>query len=273
MRYLVIRGNANRRATLPKGGQKSAAGTNSVEKVARAVARESRAGCLCHITIGGPARFVITSVAPKIIKMKILKSSAICLLLLLFSIAGFAQDKRTGVIKGKVRVEKGSPAGVAVILRQGEREVARVSTDRKGDFLISRIEPGVYGLTFRKPGLAVGSIEPVEVKAGKTRSLGDRLVLSIDEGSIAFIRGSVFTEGGHSVPGVRVELHRILSETSTEKLDSRITGETGEFVFRVPPEVSKYRLILKASEAEAAAKDVEVDGAAVFRVALTYKRK
>jgi carboxypeptidase family protein len=204
--------------------------------------------------------------------MVLIKSIFATAVVLTLSFAAMAQDKQTGSIKGKVRVEKGSPAGVAVILRQGEREMSRVATDRKGDFTISRIVPGTYSLTFRKPGLAVGTIDNLEVKAGKTRALGDHLVLSIDEGSIAFIRGSVFTEDGRSVPGVRVELARINSETSVEKLDSRITGETGEFVFRVPPDVSKYRLTLKDDKAEPASKDVEVDGAAVFRVALTYKK-
>ena len=203
--------------------------------------------------------------------MRLTKTFTAAAFLLLLLICVSAQDKRTGAIKGKVRAEKGSAAGVAVILRRGEREVTRVSTDRKGDFVIARIEPGVYGLTFRKPGLAVGSIENLEVKAGKTRSLGDRLVLSIDEGSIAFIRGSVFTPGGRSVPNVRVELARIVSENEVEKLDARMTGETGEFVFRVPPDTAKYRLTLKADGAEQMSKDVEVDGAAVFRVALTYK--
>jgi Carboxypeptidase regulatory-like domain len=205
------------------------------------------------------------------IGMKVFKSSAATIIVLLLAYAAFAQDKSTGAIKGKVRVEKGSPGGVTVILRQGEREVSRVSTDRKGDFLISRIAPGTYGLTFRKPGLAVGSIEGLEVKSGKTRSLGDHLVLSIDEGSIAFIRGSVFNENGRSVPNVRVELARIVSENQVEALDARVTGETGEFVFRVPPDVAKYRLTLKAEGAEPDSKDVEVDGAAVFRVALKYK--
>jgi hypothetical protein len=97
--------------------------------------------------------------------------------------------------------------------------------------------------------------------------------LSIDEGSIAFIRGSVFTEGGRSVPGVRVELFRVASENSIEKLDSRITGETGEFVFRVPPDAAKYRVTLKADLAESISKDVDVDTALVYRVALMYKPK
>ena len=201
-------------------------------------------------------------------------ATAIALLALLaLGAAAQEKDKSTGIVKGKVRVERGSPGGVAVVLRRGEEEVRRVETDRKGDFTIARVPPGVYGLTFRKPGLAVGSIDSVEVKAGKTRSLGDRLILSVDEGSIAFLRGSVFTEGGRSVPGARVELSRVISESSVERLDARNTGETGEFVFRVPPDAAKYRVTLKTDGAELMSKDVEVEAALVYRVALIYKPK
>jgi hypothetical protein len=194
-------------------------------------------------------------------------------LLLLASIAGTAQEKNTAAIKGKVRVEKGSPAGVAVLLLQGEREVTRTMTDKRGDFVLSRITPGSYSVKFRKPGLSVGTIDDVSVKAGQTRTLGDRLYLTIDEGSIAFIRGSVFTEDGRSVPGVRIDLVRIIDEKSVQKLDSRMTGETGEFVFRLPPDAARYRLTLKADGAESVSKEVEVESAVVYRVALTYKRK
>ena len=207
--------------------------------------------------------------------MNISRSAIAIALLALIGIGAAAQekDKSTGTVKGKVRVERGSPVGVAVILRRGDEEVRRVETDRKGEFTIAGVPPGVYGLTFRKPGLAVGSIDSVEVKAGKTRSLNDRLFLSVDEGSIAFLRGSVFTEGGRSVPGARVELFRVISESSVERLDSRNTGETGEFVFRVPPDAAKYRLTLKADGAEPASKDVDVDAALVYRVSLVYKPK
>lgn len=204
--------------------------------------------------------------------MKFVKFAVLFIVVAAFSVAA-AQDKNTGTIKGKVRVEKGSAAGVAVILRQNDQEMRRVETDRKGEFTMARVPAGTYGLTFRKAGLAVGTIENVDVKAGKTRSLSDHLFLEVDEGSIAFIRGSVFSESGRSVPGVRVELSRVVSDTSVDKLDSRITGETGEFVFRVPPQAAKYRLTLKEDKAESAAKDVEVDSALVYRVALTYKPK
>jgi hypothetical protein len=203
--------------------------------------------------------------------MKFAKFAGLFIVLAAVSIAVVAQDKSTGTIKGRVKVEKGSAAGVAVILRKDDHELRRVATDRKGEFAISRIPVGTYGLTFRKPGLAVATIDKLEVRSG-TRSLKD-LILSVDEGSIAFIRGSVFDEGGRSVPGVRVELWRINSENSVDKLDSRITGETGEFVFRVPPESAKYRLTLKADGIEPAAKDVEVNEALVYRVALIYKKK
>ena len=194
------------------------------------------------------------------------------ILALALSVAGaFAQDKASGGIKGKVKVETGAPSGVSVIVRQGEREVARGVTDKNGEFVITHLAPGRYGVTLRKPGLSVGTIEDIEVKAGKTRSLGDRLVLSIDEGSIAFIRGSVFTEGGRSVPGVRIELARIVGDNSTQKIDFRMTGETGEFVFRLPPDAAKYRLTLKAVGVEPASQDVAVDSAAVYRVAFTAK--
>src|SRR6266566_371103 len=132
-----------------------------------------------------------------------IKSIAAAALLLLLSFACLAQDKTTGAIKGKVRVEKGSPADVAVILRQGEREVTRTATDKKGDFVIARI-----------------------------------------------------------VPGVRVELARIVGESSTQKIDFRITGETGEFVFRLPPDAAKYRLTLKADGVEPVSQDVAVESAA-----------
>jgi hypothetical protein len=183
-----------------------------------------------------------------------------------------AQDKTTGAIKGKVRVEKGSPSGVAVILLQGDQEVSRTATDKRGDFTLSRIAPGTYSVKFRKPGLSVGTIDNVAIRAGETRPLGDHLYLTIDEGSIAFIRGSVFSEDGRSVPGVRVDLARI-SEKSVQKLDSRVTGDTGEFVFRVPPDVGKYRVTLKADGAEPSVRDVDVESAAVYRVALNYKKK
>lgn len=188
------------------------------------------------------------------------------------SFSAFAQDRNSGSIKGKVRAETGTPAGVTIVVRQGDEEVRRAETDKNGEFSI-RLTPGVYGLTFRKPGLSVGTIENIEVKAGKTRSLGDRLILTIDEGSIAFIRGSVFTAEGLSVPNAKIELGRLLEDGTVKKIDGRITTETGTFVFRLSPESAKYRVTVRVDKTEAVTRDVEIDGASVYRVALSLPPK
>jgi hypothetical protein len=204
-------------------------------------------------------------------EMKHIKLVATLLTLLVLSGSGLAQDKKTGGLKGKVRVETGTPGGVAVVVRQGEREVARGLTDKNGEFAILHLAPGRYGVTLRKPGLSVGTREDIEVKAGKTRSLGDRLVLSIDEGSIAFIRGSVFNQNDRSVPNVRIELARIEDDGTVKKIDGRVTNEIGAFVFRLTPEAAKYRITAKPNGGDAVSKDVEIDGAAVYRIALSIK--
>ena len=190
-------------------------------------------------------------------------------LLCLLSLTAVAQDKSLGAIKGKVRVETGTPAGVAVIVKQGDREVVKGVTDKKGEFVVARLAPGRYAVTFKKPGLNIGTIDDVEVKAGKTKSIGDNLMLGIDEGSIAFIRGSVFNQDGRSAPNVRVELARVMEDGTTKKIDGRVSNETGSFAFRLMPEAGKYRVTAKGGSGEPVSKDVEIDGAAVYRVALS----
>jgi hypothetical protein len=205
--------------------------------------------------------------------MRFKKSLFVIAIMMVASSVLVAQDKSLGAIKGKVRVETGTPAGVSVIVRRGETEVTHATTNKDGDFLVSKLTPGVYGLTFRKAGLSVGTIEDVEVKAGKTRSLGDHLVLTIDEGSIAFLSGSVFSAEGRSVANAKVELARILEDGTTKKIDGRITTETGSFKFRLSPDAAKYRVSVKPEGAEPVTKDVEIDGAAVYRIALNLPAK
>ena len=203
--------------------------------------------------------------------MKTNKSLLVTLMGILFACSVFAQDKTTGGVKGKVRVETGTPAGVAVVVRQGEIEVARVLTARNGEFELKGLKPGRYGITLKKAGLSVGTIDNFEVKAGKPRSLGERLYLTIDEGSIAFIKGSIFNEAGRSMPNVKIELARVEADGTAKKLDGRVTNATGQFVFRLEPENGKYRITAKPSGGEPVSKDVDVDGAAVYRIALSIK--
>src|SRR2546423_6560958 len=145
---------------------------------------------------------------------KILQTLAVAMLSL--SLAGaaaaIAQKKSkkqlatTGDISGRVRVDAGvSAAGVSVRLRQGDSEVAETTTNAKGEFVFRNVAPGSYGLTLRKAGLQVGRLENLEVRAGQTVSLKGHLFLPIDEGSIAFIKRSVFNAEGRSLPVSRAE--------------------------------------------------------------------
>ncbi len=200
-------------------------------------------------------------------------AAALAVILLAAAAASFAQDRSTGGIKGKVRLEsKKEAAGVTVTVRQGEREVGHAVTDTKGAFVVSNLAPGVYGLTFRKPGLSVGTIEGIEVKAGKTKSLPDRLILTINEASIARLAGSVFTESGKSFPGVPVELALVGADGTPRKVDGRLTSESGQFAFKLSPDKAIYRVTIKPRGAEAQTKEVEIDGALIYRVAFSVVR-
>lgn len=188
------------------------------------------------------------------------------------SSAAAQKNKTTGSIKGKVKTESGDSAeGVRVTARQGEREVATASTDRKGQFEINGLASGRYDITFRKQGLSVAEVKDFEIVAGKSRSLSGNLVLPIDEGSLVFVKGSVFTEDGRSIRGARVELARVESDGRVKKIDGRVSNESGSFSFRLPVETARYRVTARMDGMTAVSKDVEVEGAAVYRVALALK--
>lgn len=179
----------------------------------------------------------------------------------------------TGGVRGRVRVGAGTPEGVNVAVRQGEREVRETRTNAKGEFEIEGLEPGTYGLTFRKPGVQVGRMN-VEIKAGKVLTLPkDKLVLPVDEGAIAFIRGSVFDASGRAFGGARVELELLRGDGTAKKVDDRVTNGLGQFAFRTPPEPARYRVTAKADGMEPATAEVSVDSAAIFRVGLTLERR
>lgn len=202
-------------------------------------------------------------------RLRLTFTAALFILVAVASVA--AQDKTTGSIRGRVRVEAGKPSEVAVIVRQGEREITQGVTNSKGEFTVNGLQPGLYSVTFRKPGLSVGTVNNVEVRAGKVRTLGDRLVLTIDESSIAFLKGSVFDPSGRSVPGARVELARVEADGSLKKLGDRVTTETGQFAFRLPPEKARYRVTAKAGGAKDSTQEITVDDAVVYRIALTLE--
>ncbi len=187
--------------------------------------------------------------------------------MLCITLAAVIAAAQTGGVKGKVRDAQGKGvAGASVLVRQGEREIAQGTTNGKGEFLVTNVPTGTYTVTIRKPGLRVGSVAGVEIKNGKTISLRDRLVLPIDDATLAFLRGSVFNEAGRSVANVQVEIARIAADGTARKFDARLTNETGQFVFRLSPDAAKYRLTVKPNGAAEQSQDINVEGAMIYRV-------
>lgn len=204
---------------------------------------------------------------------RVLNTLLIALALALASAAAQKKEQpAAGGLKGRVRVDSGSaPGGVSVSLLSGEDEVARTETDRKGEFELRGVAPGRYTLTLRKAGLKTAQIKPVEIRAGKTASLPERVFLPVDEGAIAFLRGSVFGPDGRSVRGARIEIAQVGPDGSARKLDGRVTTEAGQFVFQLRPAAARYRVTAKADGGLEAVKEVEIDGPMVYRVALTLR--
>ena len=201
--------------------------------------------------------------------MRITKAFLTALLLAAVCSAQGGAGRANGGVKGKVKVDSGHTAGgVSVTAGRGEEVVARAETDPKGQFELSNLAPGVYTLTFRKAGLKTAQHREFEIRAGKTRSLPDKIFLPVDEGSIAFLRGSVFDSDGRSVPGAQVEIALLGAGGAARKIDGRVTTESGTFSFRLRPAAARYRVTAKAGGREAV-KEVDVEGAMVYRVALS----
>lgn len=200
--------------------------------------------------------------------------SFVLLFTLVASIAVLAQSSGKGNIKGKVRNENGDGiSGVSVTVLRGDDEIASTTTDKKGEFRFEGIAEGTYRLTFQKPSLRLGNLRDVKVRSGKTTELVDRLILLPDEGTFAFIRGSVFDPNGRSVQGAKIELAKIYSDGSTKKIRESSTSVDGQFAFRLSPDTAKYRVTVKLSGTETTSKDVDVDGAEIYRIAVTLEPK
>ena len=184
--------------------------------------------------------------------------------LILSGSTALAQD---GSIKGKVKLENGGAASaVTVTVRIGEEDVASAVTDKKGEFVISGLKPGSYSVSFRKSGYNSGILRRKVTVGHGVVELGDRLVLQVDQTLFAYVRGSVFDPVGRSVQGAKVELWRLYTDGKAKRIKETYSGESGEFVFKLPADVTNYRVKVLVERAEPDERDVTVDGAEIYRL-------
>jgi hypothetical protein len=195
------------------------------------------------------------------------------LLTAFFLVSGISVAAQTGGLKGKIRTSKGDGiANVVITVRREGKDVKTAKSDGKGNFTIEGLEAGDYNLVFDGQGYAAGLLSKVEVKKNKIRELPDRLILTVDQGTLVIIKGSVFNQEGRSVTGAEVTIEKLVSGGETKKLGSVFTNVSGEFTFRQPQGAAKYRLTAKLKD-ESASKEIDADGAAIYRLAITMNVK
>lgn len=181
-----------------------------------------------------------------------------------FAQAAFAQ----GGIKGKVRNNRGSGIpNASVTARLDGKDIKTVKADEKGEFVMTGLSSATYSVLFDASGYAPGVMYGVEVK-NSTRDLGSRLILMPDQGTQVIVRGSVFYREGTSVTGAKVELRQINADGSTKLIGTVYTNISGDFSFRRPEGVAKYR-VTASFKGISGSKDVEVDNPAIYRTAIT----
>jgi hypothetical protein len=175
-----------------------------------------------------------------------------------------------GGIKGKVRNTKGGAiVGATVTAKLGTKEVKTVRSDSKGYFMMQGLDAGTYNVVFDADGYAAGVKFGVEIRDGNVRDLGDRLILSADQGDQLIIKGSVFFREGTSVPAAKVEIERINGDGSTKSLGSVYTNISGEFTFRPPLGTTKVRVTAKYKGVSGSKDISEIVNAGIYRTAIT----
>lgn len=175
-----------------------------------------------------------------------------------------------GGVKGKVRNNKGGGiAGATVTARLSGRDIKTVRSDSKGSFTMQGLDEGTYNIVFDADGYATGVKFGVQIKDGNVRDLGDRLILSVDQGTQTIIRGSVFFREGTSVTAAKVEIERVNDDGSTKSLGSTYTSSSGEFTFRPPAGATKVRVTAKYKGVSGSKEISEIVNSGIYRTAIT----
>jgi len=197
----------------------------------------------------------------------------ILLVLILTVSSVFAFGQESGGLKGKVRTAKGDGiAAVTVTARQNGEDVKSATSGADGNFVLENLKAGTYNLVFSKSGYSSGVLYNVEVKKKRVSDLKERLILTVDQGSQVIIKGSVFSPDGRSVGGAEIKIERVTSDGSIKKVGTAVSTYSGEFTFRFAEGSAKYRVTASMKDAKAS-KEVEVDGAAIYRLAITLDVK
>ena len=199
-----------------------------------------------------------------------MKTKNFLLLLVLCTLCLVSAAFGQGGVKGKVRNNKGGAiAGASITARLSGKDIKTVRSDSKGNFSLQGLDEGTYNIIFDADGYTTGVKFGVQVKDGTVRDLGDRLILSVDQGTQLIIKGSVFFREGTSVTAAKVELERVNDDGSTKDLGSTYTNVSGEFTFRPPPGLTKVRVTAKYKGVSGSKEISDIANVGIYRTAIT----
>ncbi len=194
--------------------------------------------------------------------------TAFCLLLAAFCLLPAAYAQNATGVKGKVRnMRDEGIAGAAISARQNGVDLKTAKSDAKGNFILDGLDAGIYNLAFEARGYSAAVQYNVEIKKGKIRDLGSRLILIADRGSKVIVKGSVFFKGGNFVPGAKVEIERINADGSVKKIGETMCDALGEFSFTQPEGPAKLRIKATFRDGKGS-KDLDVDSPMIYRLAI-----
>ncbi len=202
--------------------------------------------------------------------MKIVQNSLVGVVTILsFSIIAISAQG-LGNVKGKVTTPAGKKIqNVKVTARKNGKNLRSTSTDRNGKFRLTGLEAGRYNLVFEKYGYSAGVLYNVLIKQNKTNNIENKNVfLTVDEGTLVIIKGSVFNQAGRSIYGAKVRIEEIRTDKVPRKKAVTYTSESGEFTFRFAEGTKKLRVTATARKVSTS-KEIEVSEAAIYRLALT----
>ena len=198
-----------------------------------------------------------------------LVQTTICLVIGAVFLLPSVSAQNTGGAKGKVRnLNNQGIANATISARQKGVDLKSAKTDAKGEFVLDGLEPGIYNLAFEARGYSAAVQYNVEIKKGKPRDLGDRLILMVDRGSRVIVKGSVFFKDGFIAAGAKVVVERVNGDGSVRKLGEAAADGQGEFSFSQAEGNAKLRFTATWKEGKAI-KDIDVDSAMIYRTALS----
>lgn len=195
--------------------------------------------------------------------------ASIVILVLLLSIAVGA-NAQTGNVKGKVKEEGGKPLeGVLVQATnvRNKEDKHQVKSDGKGDFELSALPAGDYFFSLEKQGFKAFLTRKMAVIGGETLKLTAEMKRESEPFSL--VRGAVLNGMGFSMPNASVTVERI--DGGRKFKQEKVSGEGGQFAFRLKAEKAKYRVTANARGFQSASTEIEIESDEVRNIALTLQ--